>query len=262
MKIHSTYWRHDKLILNLGDYITQFLIEAFGYEFVAYEKGDTSLVWIIGSLFDPHWFGKYAERPDKIIWGCGFSGNTALDPERVKQACDIRAVRGYKTRAYLNLPDTIPVGDPALLLPKFLPLEKQSSGEVLYIPHFESRDRLSAGVLDELGATSYTDIACTRQQFFDTIATINNADFVLTSSLHGAIISQAYQTPWALVVPESSAWNMPFKWADWFDYLGHEQLIKCPNISAAREWWKVNGCNGKVRDLQPLIDSFPHSSAV
>jgi len=258
--IYASYWRDDKLLVNLGDYVTELLITAMGYNYAPYRDGDRSLVWIIGSLFESHWFDRHP-RPDKIIWGCGHSGDERFDHSRASSECDVRAVRGYLTREKMGLPRSTPVGDPALLLPRFLPINRMDSGEVLYVPHFMSRDNLHATTLSSTGADRFLDIACPRQQFVSRVEELAKTGFVLTSSLHAAIIAQAYGTPWALCIPPGSNWVMPFKWRDWFHYLGLGEPVPLRNVVEARKWWHRRGQYGRIGDLQPLLDAFPHDAA-
>lgn len=256
--IHAAYWRDDMALLNLGDFLTEYLIEKMGFTYKRGGQKSPHLVWIIGSLLGST-FHEIYPRKDKIVWGCGHSGRGDMTAEQIVGSCDIRAVRGPLTAAKLGLPDTIPLGDPALLLPRFLRLTPVGavSPDVGYMPHFLSRDHLPASTLPTIGANKFIDIACARDGFEARIEEIVSVNFLLTSSLHGAIIAQAYGIPWALCVPAGSEWNMPFKWRDWFAYLGIGEPVRVANLDDGRKWWNETGHRGRVRDLEPLLNSFP-----
>jgi hypothetical protein len=87
---------------------------------------------------------------------------------------------------------------------------------------------------------------------------IVSSKFVLTSTLHTAIICQAYGVPWALCLAEGDRLNFPDKWKDFFEYLGidgQENAVR--NYGQGLKWWEEVGLKAKTRDLRPLLDAFP-----
>ena len=156
----------------------------------------------------------------------------------------------------LGLPPATPMGDPALLLPELFPLFRRPGEEVIYVPHFNARNHLRLGVLAEAGASRMVDIAVTREEFWPRVQTIVDAAFVLTGSLHAAILAQAYGTPWALCLPAGATQDKPVKWQDWFAWLDLEPAI-CRNHGEGQRWWKASGSKARSRDLQPLLEAFP-----
>jgi hypothetical protein len=84
---------------------------------------------------------------------------------------------------------------------------------------------------------------------------IAGADFVLTVSLNGAILAQAYGVPWAAY--DDGYIDAPPKWYDWAAYLG-VNLEFVTNLAQGERWWARSGCHGGVRDLAPLLAAFPY----
>ena len=257
----AIYWRSECPVLNLGDYLTEVLIKAFGYAFLGYESAvkehrlgefETCL-FAVGSLLDSTWCGRVKMK--KSVWGSGDWG----DPRFTRshwQDCAIHAVRGPLTVRRLGLPDATPTGDPALLLPLLFPLSRQSDAGVISIPHFHTRSAFSASVLASAGASRLVDIAVSRPDFLSRIQSLVDAEFVLTGSLHGAIIAQAYGRPWALCLPPGVRHDKPGKWEDWFAWLGLEPA-SCRDYEEGRRWWRAHGSRGTVKDLRPMMRALP-----
>ena len=88
-----------------------------------------------------------------------------------------------------------------------------------------------------------------------TVARIIGARFVLTGSLHGAILAQAYGVPWAAY--DDGFVDSPPKWSDWAAYLGVE-IAFTKTLTEGRAWWESQGRRGRVRSLKPLLASFPY----
>lgn len=257
----AAYWRSGCSPLNLGDYLTEVLIGLFGYEFLAYEDAarDQRLaefetcLFAVGSILDSDWCRRVKKK--KSVWGSGDWGDSRWKEEHLRD-CVIHGVRGPLTVQRLGLPHTTPTGDPALLLPLLVPLSPQSDAGVIYIPHFNSRAALPASTLASTGASRLIDIGITRGDFLSRLQAIVDAEFVLTGSLHGAIIAQAYGRPWALCIPPGARHDKPGKWHDWFAYLGLDPAF-CRTHSEGRRWWQEKGRTGTIKDLRPMMRALP-----
>lgn len=147
------------------------------------------------------------------------------------------------------MPAATPTGDPALLLPLLFPFTRQSDAGVIPIPHFHTGSAFSPSMLASVGASRLVDIAVTRADVPGRIHSVVDAGFVLTGSLHGAIIAQAYGRPWALCAPDGVRHDKPGNWEDWFTYLGREPA-SCRNHGESRRWWQAHGSNGATHRHQ------------
>lgn len=149
----------------------------------------------IGTLLDAE---NYSNK-QTIVWGAGVSGQDRdfIIPHKM---C---AVRGYKTIDFLknrNYPHPIVVGDPALLLPRFY--EPKFRGEkklwefkIGIIPHVID---LKHPIVEEIRKNHpkilIIDLAHYKK-WTDVIDHICSCDMILSSSLHGLIVSDAYSIP-------------------------------------------------------------------
>lgn len=156
----------------------------------------------IGTLLDAV---NYSNK-QTVVWGAGVSGQDRdfIIPHKM---C---AVRGYKTIDFLknrNFPHPIVVGDPALLLPRFYEPKfrgerREEKGEkklrkfkIGIIPHVID---LKHPVVDEIQQKHpeilIIDLAHYKK-WTDVIDQICSCNMILSSSLHGLIVSDAYGIP-------------------------------------------------------------------
>lgn len=273
------------MVKNLGDYLAAIVLEALGYHCVSRNYSDSDVanpgrcLLPIGSVLWEHTFERITEPVD--VWGCGWRG-TSLSPA-VLPRVRFHAVRGPRTAAGLGLPVHIPLGDPALLLPYIRQEEVKQHGCTLVVPHFFQVDQIHAAHrcrltgCDELLSMRVLGAPVPGQRMsprrlpgmmkaraqlgipvctaWQTIRRIAGADFVLTGSLHGAILAQAYGVPWASY--DDGYVDVPEKWHDWADYLGI-QIRFVSTLAAGEQWWQSEGRRGAIRDLAPLLAAFPY----
>lgn len=246
-------WR-PKVGENLGDFLSVPILRAMGYEPVAPVTGQPCLT-CIGSILHPNHYG-WSGASRLVVYGSGI-GNNSAPPAGV--TLDFRAVRGPITQRLFRLPDDIPLGDPALLLPRFMPPIPPSrfDGHTIYINHIGTQPpNVPPGFNEGLSAHTTED---TWQML---VARIAAASFVASESLHGCIVAAAYGVPWApMSVREEAQWceiGAAAKWQDWLEYLGLPHLPAFPKtLDDAWRWWESVGRHGRVRDLEPLLKAFP-----
>lgn len=175
---------------NFGDDINfSFLKELTGKQHKKYNKNDKKINYsFIGSILFDEYIDDFTE-----IWGSGFlyEHNLKNKPHKVY------AVRGPKTRDYLlNLNIDCPeiYGDPALLIPYYYQpyvMKKYKLGIIPHHSHIKSdilnkfKDNEDILIID---FTKYND-------WKDIIKEILECEFIVSESLHGLIISEAYRIP-------------------------------------------------------------------
>jgi len=287
-RLRCYYWGERRPVVNLGDLLTPYLIDALGFSCVARDSDDSDIVnpgrclIVIGSLLTRHDMELINYPLD--VWGCGWKGPTTRPSG--SEVVRFFAVRGPQTAMGLGLPTEIVLGDPALLFPRLVPLDVKPHGRTVLIPHClrltampASYRRKTTGcdmVLSPLVLRSFRDhhpsgfslkeifipfIRLIRQGIYlrgfrDTLGLIAGAGFVLTGSLHGAILSQAYGIPWAAY--DDGYVDAPSKWTDWAAYLGID-IELARNLRDGRDWWRRSGHKGRIRNLEDLINAFPYA---
>ena len=156
-----------------------------------------------------------------VVWGSGILNGNDID--KIHGTPDkICAVRGPRTRKELikkGIPCPEVYGDPALLMPRFYQPVIRTHYSMGIIPHWEDvkKDDVQRLISDPRvkfikvqGYDNWTD-------FIDEIC---SCDFVISSSLHGLIIAEAYGIPsrWVEFGTYIDGWE--FKYNDFYESIG------------------------------------------
>jgi len=291
------HWRQEDEVKNFGDYLADFLSQEM-FEPISWHDGP---VHVIGSVIADFLMPEAdltedgQQQPKVVFWGCGVRDENGLSEDRIHRA-KILAVRGPKTASVLKLGAATPQGDiafflPALYAPRRLRL---TAGKSICIPHFW--DRRPDGDFADAGCDVVlrTNIAAGPVQIRRVIDSIASADFVLTASLHGAVVAAAYGIPFAFW--DNGHVDLPFKWEDFAAYLsipntfytnlsdakaGYDEEIrdrlKRPPLWAflacapfpikpvamakiVGHLWSSSGASEAEATLQDLLDEFEHAT--
>lgn len=257
-------------ICNLGDYINVFLFEQMGYEVALvkhYSKKKVDfLVLGVGTCLDKmhleDMIYNKKVRKNILVWGSGVRDKNEINFLKNLQESKklkIFALRGLVSKNLLAPKKNIPLGDPAFLLPMFLKLKRKNDGKVTYIPHYQNQKNLKEK-MKILGAEDYFDIRIPKKKFIGATKRIVNSGFVLTNSLHGAIICQAYGVPYAPCILPGEKIDSYLKWEDAFSWLGiWEDFRFVKNYREGRIWWENVGSKVKInkKSMIRLMKSFP-----
>lgn len=188
------------------------------------------------------------------VWGTGINGKISLDALKFKYL-DVRAVRGPKTRKLLldmglKVPEIY--GDPGLLLPFFfsrdtLLINNEQKKDFIVIPHMNEDFSLYKKYNNNICSPKQGAISFTRQ--------IVNSEFVISSSLHGVIIAEAYGIPAVLL--ENSSGESSFKYDDYYLGTGRDTY---PIVHSIEDAFKVKpACSINVHHIAlPLFNAFPY----
>ncbi len=183
-KTIRTWWSLHPRPGNLGDILTPILLRNYGYfpERVAREEAE----WLfVGSTI------RFA-RPGAYVVG---SGAISMQ-DRLEPRAKYLAVRGPLTASLVRncgVESPSIQGDPALLLPRFIRSKAAKECELGLIPHYI--DRADPRVLAWRGRP----INVLWANPLEVIDQITRCEAVLSSSLHGIILSHAYGVPAAWV---------------------------------------------------------------
>ena len=186
----------------------------------------------IGTLLDAV---NYSNK-QTVVWGAGVSGQDRdfIIPHKM---C---AVRGHKTIKFLKDRDyqfPAVVGDPALLLPRFYKPQifdsKISRFKVGIIPHVTD---LKHHVVQEIRKNHpeilIIDLAH-YEKWTDVIDQICSCDCILSSSLHGLIVSDAYGIPNVWIELRGKILGGHFKYQDYGSSIQRElsQPLRIESLS-------------------------------
>ncbi|EPK0738424.1 polysaccharide pyruvyl transferase family protein [Klebsiella aerogenes] len=196
---------------NAGDHLAKVIVEqmlALKDKKIIDKKTDKNKLLSIGSVMH------FAKDGD-TIWGTGINGK--IDESHLKfQNLNVRAVRGPRTREFLmGRGITVPevYGDPGLLLPMFFSKEcllsfESPKNEFIVIPHMNENFNDYKKYENHICTPKQGALCFTRE--------IVNSKFVISGSLHGIIIAEAYGIP--AVFLNNNSGESRFKYDDY--YLG------------------------------------------
>ncbi len=248
-RVNLEYWKHAK---NLGDALSPLIVN-----WILGKKGlslDTKIngirhLYAVGSVIGMG--GCF----DATIWGAGIHTKEAIEKiykEKKNRNYDIRAVRGPKTaevmrNAGYNCPSVY--GDPAVLMTNiYTPREKGIKYDYSLIHHYTK-------VSEKIENKNIQNInICTNdyKQFIDSIV---SSKCVISSSLHGIILAEAYGIP-AIFLNEGMDEEL-FKFYDWYSSTGREKVIITSSITEALSIEPMDIPN--LTDMKnALLQAFPY----
>jgi pyruvyltransferase len=206
---------------NFGDNLMHHLLREVYELDVEYVRHAQAELLGVGSVLDSYYRRKggrpvppFRRRPWRTmhVWGSGFmsSSSKPIWPQSVKYC----AVRGPLSRDRLaGDPKTIALGDPALLLPQIWPAKAEKLYKVLIAPHFATRSALLARYGEQLPA--HWGVLDLLEEPEEITRKIASAEFVVSSSLHGLIVADAYNVPSCWMEPHAPIRGDGFKFADY-----------------------------------------------
>lgn len=241
---------------NWGDDVNKYLMEQIsGKKIIPYQCSIFQRVHYlcIGSLLQ--WNGD----KDGIVWGSGL--REALPVRPCKQ---FLAVRGPLTRNELlkqgyDCPEVY--GDPALLFPRYYQPKVSKQYKVGIIAHFSELESQAFREVEGRFDIHFIDIKH-YGRYTNFIDEIYKCQYVLSSSLHGCIISDAYEVPnlWCKFT-DYVAEGDGFKFRDYYASVGkditHPTLVETVtdiehSIAIINKTWIKNNI-----DLEKLLDVCP-----
>lgn len=252
--ISNTYY--SKSNSNWGDDLNRYLVEFISGKKVVHARCQ---LWprdyylCIGSVLQ--WFSS----KDAIVWGAGL-----IEPASICACKEIRAVRGPLTRDELlrqgyDCPEVY--GDPVLLMPRFYYPKIEKKHKIGLICHYLERGSTAVSLLLGNKDYYYIDIQNygTWSSFIDKVL---SCEYIISSSLHGCIISDAYGVPnrWCRFSAYQAEGN-DFKFHDY--YLSIKSNVESPFVVSVdtpirlildeiQQTWSLPSI-----DLDKLMDACP-----
>jgi len=244
MKVNLRHWTYSNTQQNYGDALSPYIVCRLlskQHSLVCNKKGDVNL-FAIGSWL--HYCTDGAH-----VWGTGLRTN----PPQEQDAChdykdlNVHAVRGPLTRDFLlsrgiECPEVY--GDPALLLPRYFQREpiEELKNTIAVVSHcsqigqqFEGYPVISP--LDDVEQVTHKILSCRA---------------IISSSLHGLIVADAYGVPNVWLRSELAEGYLKF--LDYFASQGRP--AECINALQEFDHKKLYDGGSKV-NLDQLIAAFP-----
>lgn len=243
--------------MNFGDLLSPYIVQQLSGRIPSIEFGKRDPLALSQRLLALGSMLETCATDGDIVWGTGARGQEMnLDCRQL----DVRAVRGPLTREVLlnqNIPCPQIYGDPAILMPFLYQPCAEKKYTAGIIPHY------SDTTLYMENAPAGTLLINVLQDPLDVIEQICSCEVVLSSSLHGIIIAEAYGIPACWLWPkalEDRGWKEPvLKYRDYYlsterepqayEHSGTVDLEKA--VQMARDFAKPEF------DSEKLLLSFP-----
>lgn len=245
------YWSERKFLFkkkeNYGDILAKYLVEKISGKEVkwVHPKKQPWYKWekknylTIGSII-------HHSTKDSIIWGSGIIDNKQL----IAQA-DFRAVRGPRTRKYLlDLNYECPeiYGDPALLLPYYYDPAVEKSYKVGIIPHYHDYEQITE-IYENDNDIIIIDLMTLDVE--EVTRKILQCEKTISSSLHGLIVSHAFNIPSVWVEFSNKLFGDGVKFMDYLESV-EIPIYKPPFLAKKKSYEELIGVFENSSNLPDL----------
>lgn len=244
-KIRLFWWSEIRLMKkqneNYGDLIGKYLVEKISKKEVVWAHPKK---FHLKDLFTPIYVtaGSILAHVNKkcVVWGSGIISKQYP----VKNAVFL-AVRGPQTRNYLielgfNVPKVY--GDPALLMPLFYNPKKTIKYTLGIVPHYKDFSKIKAMYANQ---KEILVIDLMTNNIEETTNLFLQCEKIISSSLHGLIVSHAYNIPSIWVPFSDKLFGDGVKFQDYFESVGIEN-------------YKIEIQNKKldIKDIQAYFNDY------
>jgi pyruvyltransferase len=190
---------------NFGDLISPVILAAiFDVEPVWVSKKYRPKVLGAGSILA-------AAKAGDVVWGSGLLAPEPFNGRGVR----FLAVRGPRTRSLIEGDVPERYGDPGILIPTvYQPSRPERRYDVGLVPHYRDTDLMTS---DD---PSVRVIHVKDPDWRATVDQINQCDVIISSSLHGLIVAEAYGIPAVWVQPTDRLRGGRFKFLDYYEGSG------------------------------------------
>lgn len=224
-------------VKNVGDTLTVPLLNHFGFDVELVERNTKGKLLAVGSIM-------VCLRQGDTVWGTGCMNDRTI----VKPNCRFLAVRGKLTRAAIGgspVPEVY--GDPALLLPLLYDPDVPVVHDTGVIPHFLDKD---------IAPTNGHHFIDVQADWKDVVREIKSCRKVISSSLHGIVIAEAYGVPAEWARFSDRILGGDFKFQDYFSGTGREPQRYGP-LEPIEDLAAIQ--NGLIEALKGLDGAIPYS---
>jgi hypothetical protein len=267
--IRLYWWRGAPRWGNFGDELSRVLVERLSGQRVAWTPLERADMVAIGSVLEDHLLasGRWSEFRGSI-WG---AGRMYEAPPIALPLAQVIAVRGRLSLRCLSLGagQKVTLGDPGLLARELVARLPQKRTAVGFVPHWSERNHpvLKTGLFKH----PQVRVIDPCQNVHVVMREIAECQVVLSSSLHGLIVSDALEIPncWCRLDEREQAdqGNSDFKFHDYYSVFSLEgisprQMSGNESLDEVVAWTERYARPGLAEIQQRLRDAFPWPKAL
>lgn len=197
---------------NFGDLLTPIILKHYGFTPIyAYPlKAQAAVVGTILEIVKTNFTG--------YILGSGWS----RDSKTCFPYAKIKGVRGYLTKESLQINEHIIIGDPGLLMSDIVPCPKNIKYKIGIIPHESEINDPRLQKIKRTSGNEVTIISPRNKKVYQVLKLINECQYIVSSSLHGLIISDSYNIPNGRIKLNELDNSNDYKFKDYYSSLSEE----------------------------------------
>lgn len=195
------WWR---VAPNFGDLIGPYIVNKITGRPVTYVPPNRKHLLSVGSIVEQ-------ANENSFVWGSGTFGDEP--PNSLSKKARYLAVRGPLTRNLLRYNGVIApriYGDPALLMPRYFDTAVKKEHEIGFVVRWSDNKWKNLSMPEGIRI-----IDLKSNDVVTTLIEILSCEKIITSSLHGLIIADAYEIPNAWIISNSPRGH-EFKFNDYF----------------------------------------------
>lgn len=237
-KLPSFYY--DK-VDNVGDKLNSYLLQQVsGKEVYLVKTKKFAHILPTGSIL-------HFASDSSYVWG---SGLISPDKPRKVKFAKILALRGSLTLAEIRKQTgtelDVPLGDPGLLMPRYYKAKPSDTRyRIGIVPHYVDQ---ASEILKPFVDRPEIKIISVQQNYDSFINELASCDYILSSSLHGLILSDAYGVPNKWISISNNIIGGEFKFNDYYSTTTQSQEV-CAYLKNAS-------------DLLALIESITSRTSI
>lgn len=232
---------------NFGDKLTPYLVEKISGKKCVYSPHESDLpkYAVAGSILN--W-----EIKNCTAWGVGLASRD--DHPKIET---IKMVRGEISK-YISIVEgnnsDIVVGDPALLLPRYYTPKVEKKYKLGIFPHYIDADILTCNLLNV--CPDDVIIIYALDDIEKTIDAIFSCERVISSSLHGLIVADAYRIPSRWVKFSDRILGDGTKYMDYYSSIGYDIGTKPIDLRGEIAIEKMLSVQCDVKELKINFDKM------
>ena len=198
---------------NPGDLVTPMLLKRYGFTPV-HSYPQEAVIFSCGSLLE-----KVPLDFSGFILGTGFMYRESI---RSFDQARILAIRGELSRNKIGAPKDTVLGDPGLLVARFLSKRQKKRYTLGIIPHYVDKKDIRISKLREKYTREvlFIDI---QSDPVEVLRNIDKCEFILSSSLHGLVFADSLGIPNIWMILSERVSGGGFKFYDYNSALGKDQ---------------------------------------
>lgn len=216
----KVYWwkSENKSVINLGDEISGAICSYAAKRPVSWAPLDECDMVSIGSILAWPFREQYIKERKTAchVWGSGL-----MSPETIKQneKIHVHSVRGYLTKCMVDTETDVPIGDPGILVADIWEPSPTKKYKIGIIPH---KSQIKKSMFHDLHAklNHSVFIDLTNPDVPGTLDLISSCEYVMSTSLHGLIIADAYKIPNIWMKTPDIHKGKSWKFYDYFSSIG------------------------------------------